>query len=207
MKKILSALLVMALLLCSCSAFAETVSWTTGSGFKVTPSTFKTWFNTFCSATGYSFNWNSSTKSESGYTVYTAKSTDSVFTVKMYVKSSKVHMIYGEASAYSSGAETMGSWLGAALMASVYSLYYGEHNDIPQSIISSSTTELNSVVGKISALGSYSESQLRNGIVLKGKMCVYPYALELKVSGTTVSTLKVHIKMYVVPTSGKITSK
>lgn len=207
MKKVLSSLLVMALLLGSCSAFADTVSWTTGSGFKTDPTSFKTYFTLFCSATDYSFNWNSSTKSESGYTVHTAKSTDSVFTMKMYAKSGKVHMIYGEAASYSSGAETMGSWLGAALMASAYALYFGEHNDIPQSIITSSTQELNSVVSKISSLGSYSESQLRSGVVLKGKMCGYPYALELKISGTTVSTLKIHINMYIVPTSGKITSK
>ncbi|MBR6706715.1 MAG: hypothetical protein IKI84_08565 [Clostridia bacterium] len=205
MKKILSSFLVIALLLGSCSAFADTVSWSTGSGFKASPSTFKTYFNTFCSASNYTFNWRDSTKTDGSYTVYTAKSTDSTFTIKMYVKNNKVHMVYGEASAYSSGAETMGSWLGAALMTSAYALYFCEHFNIPQDIIDGSMGELSSVVSKISSLGSYSESQLRSGIVLKGELCGYPYALELKVSGDGVSSLKIHINMYIVPSSGKIT--
>ena len=208
MKKALSSLLVLALLLGSCSAFADTVSWSAGSGFKTDPSTFKTCFSIFSysASTDYTFNWNSSTKTENGYTVYTAKSSDSVFTMKMYVKNSKVYMIYGEASGYSSSAATMGSWLGAAMFNSAYSLYYCEHNDLSQSVMNSALTELISLVSKAST-ENYSESQLRSGIVLKGKMCGYPYGLEIKMSGNTASTLKIHLKMYIVPSSGKITTK
>ena len=186
---------------------STSVSWSTGSGFKTDPTTVKTYFSVFGSAAEYEYNWNNSTKSENGYTVYTAKSSDSVFTVKMYAKSGKVHMMYGEASAYSSGAEKMGNWLGASLMNAAFSLYFGEHNELPESIINGSSKELNNIINQFSSIGNYTESQLRNGIVLKGKICGYPYALEIKVTGSTVSSLKMHVKMYVVPTSGKLTAK
>ena len=209
MKKVLSSLLVLALLLGSCSAFADTVSWSTGSGFKTDLSTFKIYFNVFSAATDYTFNWNSSTKTENGYTVYTAKSSDSLYTMKVYVKNNKIHMVYGEANtSITSDAEKLGEWIGASMLCSLFSLYYCEHNDISESTITKTTEEFVSFFSKYaSTVSSFTESQYKNGIVLTQKFCGYPCALELKFSGTSVYTFKGTIKMFIVPSSGKITVK
>ena len=211
MKKALSALLALALLLVSCSAFADTVSWSTGSGFDITPESFKSYFKLFCTTLGsgsnisYDFNWRQSTKTERGYTVYTAKASGLDITLKMYVKDDKVHMVYSEFIMTSSAnAKAMDSWLDAVSAASIFSLYTGEHSlsDI-LSAMESYREEMTSFSKKLSQ--KYSVSQYRSGIALKTKFCGYPYALEMSLYDTNTSSPKVQIKIYIVPASGKLT--
>ena len=218
MKKLLSFVLVSVLLPVSCSAFADTVSWSTGSGFDITPDLFKSYFNMswFSLRTedldysGYDFIWDESTKSERGYKVYTAKNADPDINIKMYVKNNTVHMIYGDFCITSSDdAKATDSWfnaVSAVLVSSSFSLDPKLRLAIAfvPNAVSTSTKKMASHFKEISE--DLSVSRYRSGVVLQNKSSdTTSYVLDIKLSDTNASSPEMHIKMYMVSASGKLT--
>lgn len=206
MKKLLSALLALMMLLACCAGLADEVNYDIGSGFDCTYDNFSMFFNLVASSAGYPFTFQSEPIASSGYDVYVGESEESYMTFYVFTKDGKVQLIAAECKGTMSNATKLGEWLGAALMSSAMALKYGETGNLTDDVVAAAQNDLNTYVQGISNAGSHSQEELKEGVVINGTACGYPTALELKIDGSD-SSSSIYINMYIVSATGRIIIK